>query len=368
MKGELLMRYSAVVTAAGLSSRMKAFKPLLALADDTIIGKLIDTLKQAGVVDIVVVIGHKAEEMTAYLEKLGVRIAENKDYAETEMFDSVKLGLEALDEDYDAVFITPGDMPLVKLESLEALKELKAGVARPVYQGKGGHPVLIAKKHVGSLIAYTGDQGLKGALLSLDDPMIDLEVDDKGVYFNLNTPEDFEKARLYEQKQESETSAYTIPTDEQIVQLWNHFKTPQGVRLHSLAVALVAAEITDELLAAGRKLDQELISAGALLHDLCRSSKRHEIVAARSLRELGYHKLAEIIEVHHDGSWEDDLDEAGVLYLADKMVLGSQKVTLEERFAASYAKCKTEEAKERHNERYQQALHVYELYKKLIAV
>ncbi|NLC41183.1 MAG: NTP transferase domain-containing protein, partial [Clostridiaceae bacterium] len=68
------MRYSAVVTAAGLSSRMKSFKPLLPLADDTIIGKLIDTLKQAGAVDIVVVIGHRAEEMTAYLEKLDVRI------------------------------------------------------------------------------------------------------------------------------------------------------------------------------------------------------------------------------------------------------------------------------------------------------
>ena len=60
------MRYAAVIAAAGLSSRMKSFKPLLPLADDTIIGTLIDTLKQAGVADIVVVIGHKAEEMTAY--------------------------------------------------------------------------------------------------------------------------------------------------------------------------------------------------------------------------------------------------------------------------------------------------------------
>ena len=219
-------------------------------------------------------------------------------------------------EDYDAVFITPGDMPLVKPESLEALKKLQAGVARPVYQGKGGHPVLLAKKHVDRLIAYTGDQGLKGALLSLDDPTIDLEVDDKGVFFNLNTPEDFEQARLYERKQQSETAVSVIPTDEQIAELWDRFQTPQGVRQHSQAVARAAAELTAELVAAGRKLDQELIHAGALLHDLCRNSKRHESVAACSLRELGYPKLAEMIEVHHDGSWEEDLDEAGVLYLA----------------------------------------------------
>lgn len=362
------MRYSAVIAAAGLSSRMKSFKPLLPLADDTIIGTLIDTLKQAGAADIVVVIGHKAEEMAAYLEKREVRVCENKEYAETEMFDSVKLGLQALADDYDAVFITPGDMPLVKLESLEALKELQAGVARPVYRGKGGHPVLLAKKHVNKLITYTGEKGLKGALLSLDEAMIDLEVDDEGAFFNLNTPEDFEKALVYKQKDRTERAGYAIPTDEQIAELWDRFDTPQGVRQHSMAVARLAAELTADLIAAGKKLDQDLIHAGALLHDLCRTSKRHELVAARSLQELGYPKLAEIIEVHHDGSWQDDLDEAGVLYLADKIVLGTQRVTIEERFAASYAKCKTEEARKRHSERYQQALNVYELYQKLTAV
>ena len=43
------------------------------------------------------------------------------------MFDSVKLGLEALDEDYDAVFITPGDMPEIQT----APKETNADPAQP---------------------------------------------------------------------------------------------------------------------------------------------------------------------------------------------------------------------------------------------
>ena len=86
------MFYSAVVAAAGLSSRMKAFKPLLPLADGTVIGAVITTLKRAGVDDIVVVTGYKADEMAVHLEKHEVRIVENKLYAESEMFDSIKLG------------------------------------------------------------------------------------------------------------------------------------------------------------------------------------------------------------------------------------------------------------------------------------
>ncbi|MDD4541822.1 MAG: NTP transferase domain-containing protein, partial [Eubacteriales bacterium] len=333
------MRYSAVIAAAGLSSRMKSFKPLMPLAGDTVIGNVIDTLKQAGAEDIVVVIGHRADEMTKYLEKLEVRIYENKRYLETEMLDSVKLGLEALGENYDAVFITPGDMPLIKLESLESLKRIKAGVARPVCQGKGGHPVLLDKKHVGSLLAYSGDSGLKGALKSLDEPMIDLEVDDLGVIMNLNTPEDFERARLYEQKNQSKKMSASVPTDEEIAELWDRFGTPARVRQHSMAVEAAAAELTAELETAGVELDKILIRAAALLHDLCRTERQHDKVAGSCLREQGYYRVAEIIERHHDGSWEADLDEAGVLYLADKIIMGTARVSVEERFEFSYKKC-----------------------------
>ncbi|MDD4324387.1 MAG: NTP transferase domain-containing protein, partial [Eubacteriales bacterium] len=328
------MRYSAVIAAAGLSSRMKSFKPLMPLAGGAVIGNVIDILKQAGAEDIVVVTGHRADEMAKYLEKLEVRICENKRYLETEMLDSVKLGLEALGEDYDAVFITPGDMPLVKLESLESLKKLKAGIARPVCQGKGGHPVLLNKKHVGGLLAYSGNNGLKGALKSLDEPMIDLEVNDLGVIMNLNTPEDFERARLYEEKM---TAA--VPADEEIVDLWDRFGTPASVRQHSMAVEAAAAELTAELEAAGVELDKKLIRAAALLHDLCRTERQHDKVAGSCLRDQGYHRVAEIIERHHDGSWEADLDEAGVLYLADKIIMGTARVSVEERFEFSYKKC-----------------------------
>ena len=49
----------AVIVAAGLSSRMKAFKPMLPLAGSTVIRALIDTMKKASIEPIIVVVGKK---------------------------------------------------------------------------------------------------------------------------------------------------------------------------------------------------------------------------------------------------------------------------------------------------------------------
>ena len=363
------MFYSAVVAAAGLSSRMKAFKPHLPLADGTVIGAVITTLKRAGVDDIVVVTGYKADEMAVHLEKHEVRIVENKLYAESEMFDSIKLGLKSFRDDCRAVFITTGDVPLMKLESLKAQQKPQTNIVRPVYQGKGGHPVLISKKHLPQLLNYSGDKGLKGAILSLEEPMIDLEVDDPGVIMNLNTPEEFAQARIYEQENlQEEDLPENVPSYEEILTLWDLYKTPSNVRQHMLVVEKVAAELAAELATAGKILDHKLICAAALLHDLCRTKRDHEKAAGEVLRKLGYSDLAHLVESHNDGSWDDDIDEAGVLYLADKQVLGSQRVTIEERFAASYARCKTELAKQKHGLRFQQAEKLHELYEQLVSI
>lgn len=363
------MFYSAVVAAAGLSSRMRAFKPLLPLADDTVIGTVISTLKRAGVEDIVVVTGYKADEMAVHLEKHEIRIVENKLFAESEMFDSIKLGLKNIRDNCEAVFITTVDVPLVKLESLGALQELKADIARPVYEGQGGHPVLISKKHLPQLLNYSGDKGLKGAILSLDEPMIDLEVDDPGVIMNLNEPEDFVQARIYEQEElQREGLSENVPSYEEILTLWDLYKTPSNVRQHMIVVEKVAAELAAELATAGKVLDHKLIRAAALLHDLCRAESDHEKAAGEVLRKLGYIDLAYLVEAHNDGSWDNDIDEAGVLYLADKQVLGSKRVTIEERFAASYARCKTKLAKQKHGQRFQQAKKLHELYEKIVSI
>ena len=81
------------------------------------------------------------------------------------------------------------------------------------------------------------------------------------------------------------------------------------------------------------------------------------------MRLLGYPDAAEIIETHHDlpeEAMQSPCAQA-VLYLADKQTKGTQRVSVGARFAESLAKCETEEARQNHARRYEQAKRVERL-------
>ena len=105
-------KYAAVIPAAGLSSRMGAFKPLLPLGPKAMIDHVIDTLTAGGVSQVIVVTGHNADLLEMHLKGRPVQTVFNAGYARNQMFDSVKLGLAFLADEYDGVYITPGDVPL----------------------------------------------------------------------------------------------------------------------------------------------------------------------------------------------------------------------------------------------------------------
>ena len=120
------------------------------------------------------------------------------------------------------------------------------------------------------------------------------------------------------------------------------------IEAHCRAVEREARRIAEALPLA---LDEGLLSAAALLHDVARAEHHHAQTAARWLRELGYESAAYIVSQHNDHD-SAILNEGAVLFLADKCVLEDRVVPLAERFAESEAKCLTEEAKEAHARRY----------------
>ena len=65
---------AAVVLAAGWSSRMGAFKPLLSLAGDTVVGRVIASLKAAGIDRVLVVAGHEAGRLAPVVEAHGATV------------------------------------------------------------------------------------------------------------------------------------------------------------------------------------------------------------------------------------------------------------------------------------------------------
>ncbi len=188
-------RYAAVIAAAGLSSRMCEFKPMVCVGERTMIENVIENLRQAGVEEIVVVTGYKSEILARHLSDADVRLVKNERFAETKMFDSILMGLRHLESAYDAVYITPGDIPLVQPETIRLMSGLEGGIVRPIWQGEVGHPVLVRRDLVPRLLEYSGTGGLRGAIDSLQAYVTDIAVEDMGVTMDGDTPEDVRALR-----------------------------------------------------------------------------------------------------------------------------------------------------------------------------
>lgn len=194
------MKIGAVIVAAGLSSRMKNFKPMLELGGSTIIKETISSLRKAGVDDIVVVVGYKGKELARHLSTERITIVENPDYANGEMFDSVRIGLSHLKE-ADILLLSPADIPMFSPETARILcaemARTECAVASPMYEGQKGHPVAINREVVGKILQYTGEDGLRGALREFDDNHRLVEVEDIGILLDADMPEDYERLRAY---------------------------------------------------------------------------------------------------------------------------------------------------------------------------
>ena len=150
----MVIAISAVIAAAGLSSRMKNFKPLLCLGSSTIISNTINTLQCAGAEHILVVTGYQSAVLERHLSSCGVMFLKNERFAQTDMLFSVQMGLRALPQDSERIFITPADIPLVSPDTLKQMLLLQNQVICPLYQGLQGHPLLLTKEAAAHLISW----------------------------------------------------------------------------------------------------------------------------------------------------------------------------------------------------------------------
>ena len=180
-----------VIAAAGLSSRMGAFKPLLPFDGSTVIRRCAENLLRGGAEELVVVTGHRGSEIAAELADLPLKLVENPDYAHTQMFDSLKIGLQALSGPCGKLLLTPGDVPWVSPELVKQLLDTEGDFVCPCCGGCSGHPIALAGRLLPALLAYSGAGGLRGALSALDIAPTFLETAEAGTLLDLDTPEDY---------------------------------------------------------------------------------------------------------------------------------------------------------------------------------
>jgi len=144
---------------------MGAFKPLLPFGEVTVVERCVAVLREGGADDVLVVVGHRAEEVRAGLAHLPfVRFAFNEDVG-SEMGASVARGVEGLSERAGAVLVALVDQPAVPTavvrQIIEARDEAKARLVVPTWAGRGGHPVLIDLAFRSQLLCLDPAAGLR---------------------------------------------------------------------------------------------------------------------------------------------------------------------------------------------------------------
>ncbi|MFI6095263.1 NTP transferase domain-containing protein [Lentzea sp. NPDC051213] len=159
------MRVAGLLLAAGAGRRFGSPKALVPLHGKLFVDSAAEVLRAAGCDPVVVVLGAAAAEVRAQASLDGVTVVDNPDWA-SGMGSSLRTGLHAVGV-ADAVVVLPVDTPgvtVAALHRLMALAEPKA-LARAVYDGVVGHPVLIGADHFPGVIASAaGDQGARDYL------------------------------------------------------------------------------------------------------------------------------------------------------------------------------------------------------------
>jgi len=187
------MRFYALILAAGFSSRMGDFKPLLRVGDVCAITRTVSCVTAAGVTPIAVT-GHRGDEILHYVSD--IKVAQNKNYADG-MFSSVVTGVLALPKKCDAFFMLPADCCVINPETLKTLLSRYDGskILYPAYNGKRGHPPLIPYKIGRGLADYSGEGGARAFFA--DFPSEEIEVPDPGILMDMDTPEDYRAILRY---------------------------------------------------------------------------------------------------------------------------------------------------------------------------
>jgi molybdenum cofactor cytidylyltransferase len=199
---------TALVLAAGQSIRMGQPKMLLPWGKTTVLGKVIETLQQSGITEILVITGSAREEVETIAKQYTVRCIYNEEYARNEMLGSIQCGLRTifprpLGEGHggegrrEGVLICLGDQPQIHERSVrlvcETFQNTKSNLVVPSHQMRRGHPWLVARPLWDELLGLKSPQSPRDFLNAHANEIEYVTVDSPTVIEDLDTPEDYLK-------------------------------------------------------------------------------------------------------------------------------------------------------------------------------
>lgn len=185
------MSIEGLLLAAGQSSRMRPHHKLaMDLHGQTLLERSLGCLLPL-CQRVIIVTGYLKPPVEAFHTLYpALDFVHNPNY-ENGMFSSVQAGLRTAKG--ERIFILPGDCPFVDQAVFGQMLQLDADVVIPSYRGQTGHPVLLSRKAVQTLLATPQYRTLKEFIDAQES--IVTEVDCPGILRDIDTVEDFQLAR-----------------------------------------------------------------------------------------------------------------------------------------------------------------------------
>lgn len=201
-KVQLAPHVSAIVLAAGQSSRMGTNKLLSDIGGVTMIRRSVSAVTGSPAEQVIVVTGRDADHVGRALEGLPVTLVHNPEFSRG-IASSLKRGLEALNEETDAVVVCLGDMPMVSKDVISRLIAAfnpaeHRSICVATHLGTRGNPVLWGRQHFHALKSLAGDKGARVLFDQYHDEMVEVEMPDRSVLIDIDSPEaldDFRSGR-----------------------------------------------------------------------------------------------------------------------------------------------------------------------------
>ena len=191
------MTIAAILLAGGESRRMGTPKPLLEWGGRTLIEYQLDQLKPPADL-VVVVLGHRADEVRPYVHRAGAQAVINELYAQGRA-SSLRVGAAALPEDTDAVLVLNVDQPRPRWVIERLLDEHRRGgnlITVPSFAGQRGHPPVLAGPLLPELREVRETtQGLRALLERHQAEVREVPFASEVVLLDINRPEEYERAR-----------------------------------------------------------------------------------------------------------------------------------------------------------------------------
>jgi molybdenum cofactor cytidylyltransferase len=189
---------SVIVPAAGISARMGQNKLLLTFQGKPLIAHAVDTLLASAIDEVVVVLGHEADNVREKLKGKKVRFVENPNYREG-LSTSVRAGVGVVAH-ASAIMIYLADQPLLEPEEVNSLirafveaRKANKSIVVPFFHGRRGNPVILDSAYKEAILDVAGDTGCRRVIKRNPDQVFVVEMETDHVVRDVDTIEEYER-------------------------------------------------------------------------------------------------------------------------------------------------------------------------------